>query len=135
MLHGGFGEVEHRMDIDHEGMLLFVIGNIFDGLEAGLVRGVVDQDIDAAQFFHTPIDDGAAMLGRADIACDQHRLASGVFDQAPRFLGVLLFLQIGDQHVRALACEGDRDRPSNAAIGAGDDGFQSLELRLFGALC
>ena len=109
-------------------MLPFVVGDVFDGLEAGLMRGVVDQDIDAAQFFHAPIDDGAAMLGRADIACDQYRLASGVFDQAPRFLGVLIFLQISNQHVRALAREGDGDRPSNAAIGAGDDGFQSLEL-------
>src|SRR5437879_3851426 len=49
---------------------------------------------------------------------------ASVFDQAPRFLGVLVFLQISNQHVRALAREGDGDRPSNAAIGAGDHGLQ-----------
>ena len=68
------------------------------------------------------------MLGRADVSCDQHRLASGLLNQALRFLRVLVFIQIGDQHVRTLAREGDGDRPADAAIAAGDDGFQSFEL-------
>ena len=73
------------MNIDLEGVLPFMVGDVRDGLEARLMRGVVDQDVDAAQFFDASVDDGTAMLGRADVACDQHRLASGLLNQPVRF--------------------------------------------------
>jgi len=49
-----------------------------------------------------------------DVAGDQYRPAPGLFDPASRLLRVLVLAEIGYQDVGALACEGDRDRPTDA---------------------
>jgi len=48
--HRRLGKVEHRVNIDLEGVLPFMVGDVRDGLEARLMCGVIDQDVDAAQF-------------------------------------------------------------------------------------
>ena len=74
------------MDVDPEGQLPFLIGNILDRLEARLVRGVVDEDIDAAEFFACGLNDLAAMRGGLDIAGEEYGLAPGFLDEALRIL-------------------------------------------------
>ena len=66
------------MDIDPECQLPFLVGNVLDGFEARLVRRVVDEDIDAAEFFAGGLDDLATMGGGLDIAGQKHSLAPGL---------------------------------------------------------
>jgi hypothetical protein len=55
-----------------------VIGicDIFDFLEAGLVRGVVDKDIDPAEFRDRLANDGPAVAGVLNIARKQNSSAA-----------------------------------------------------------
>ena len=92
----GLGEIEHRVNVDLEGVLPLLVGDVRDGLERRLVRRVVDENVDAAQFLHAALDNAAAMRRIADVARHKDRLASGLFDPALRLLGVLFLVQVGD---------------------------------------
>jgi hypothetical protein len=118
------------MDVGGEGHLPFLVADVFDRLEAGLVRGVVDQDVDAAEGLDRALDDGAAMRRIADVAGDQQRLAARLLDQ-PLGLGrVLILRQIGDHDISALAGKGNGDRAADAAVRAGDDCFLVGQLAM-----
>jgi hypothetical protein len=49
------------MHVDLEGMFPFLVGNVFNGLEYRLMRGIVDENVDDAKVVHAPLDQGAAM--------------------------------------------------------------------------
>lgn len=55
MRNGRLGKIEHRMDIDLERALPFVITDIRNILERGLVGRIVDEDIDPAQLIDGPL--------------------------------------------------------------------------------
>ncbi len=119
----GFGQVEHGVDIDLEREVPFLLADVLELLEAGLMRRVVDKNIDAAEFADRLVHDRPAMRGVLDVAREQDGFAAGVLDQALALLGVLMLAEIGDQHVGALARERDGHRAADAAIAAGDDRF------------
>ena len=62
----------------------------------------------------------AAVRGLGHVAGDQHRLAAGLLDELGGVLGVVVLVEVGDQHVGTLAGEGDRHRAADAAVAAGD---------------
>ena len=95
--------------------------DVLDLLEAGLMRGVVDENIDAAELADRLVHDRPAMRGVLDVAREQDGFAAGVLDQALGLLGVLMLAEIGDQHVGALARKRKRHRAADAAVAAGDD--------------
>jgi hypothetical protein len=84
------------VDVDPEASLPFLIGDIFDRRESRLMRRIVDQDVDAAEFPHCGIDDVAAVMRRADVAGGEHGLAAGFLDEPFRVLGIIVLVQIGD---------------------------------------
>jgi hypothetical protein len=102
------------VDIDPECQFPFLVGNILDGLEARLMRGVVDEDIDAAEFFAGGLDDLAAMGGGLDIAGQKHGLAP-VLDEALRLLGIVVLFEIADQDIGATRTAW-QSRPAPAAM-------------------
>ena len=51
-----------------------------------------------------------------------------MLDRAFGFLGILVFVEIGDRNVRALAGEQHRDRAADAGVGAGDERHHIEEL-------
>jgi hypothetical protein len=57
------------MNIDPEGQLPFIVADVLDLLEAGLVRGVVDQNVDGAELLYRLVDECTAMLGILDTRC------------------------------------------------------------------
>ena len=118
--HRRLGQVEHRRDVGGEGVLPLLVGNLLQRLAGHLVGGVVDQDVDLAERLERGGDDLAAVRGVRDIAVDQHGLAAGLLHQRGGVLGVVVLVEVGDQHVGALAGVGDRHRPSDAAVAAGD---------------
>jgi hypothetical protein len=92
------------------------------------VRGVVDENIDAAERLDGALDHGTAMRAIAQIARHEDGFSPFLLDQLLDLLRVVVFAEIGDQHVRPLARIGDRDGSPNAAVAAGDDRFQALEF-------
>jgi hypothetical protein len=112
---------EHRVHVHREGLFPFLVRNVLDCGKRLLVCGIVDQDVDAPERLDRGGDDHTRVRGVADVARYQDRLAAGIFDQPLGFGGVIVLAQIADQHVRALACEGERDRPADPAVAAGHD--------------
>ena len=51
------------------------------------------------------------MVRILDIASDEERLAAFLFDQLPHLLGILVFIQIGNENVRAFPRIERRDCP------------------------
>jgi hypothetical protein len=87
-----------------------------------LEGGVIHQHVDAAEFLHRALDDGAAVGRIGQVARHQDRLAAGFLDQALGFLRILVLVQVGDQDVRAFARERQGHGAADAAVGAGDQG-------------
>jgi hypothetical protein len=71
--------------------------------EGSLVSGVVDQDVDAAEFVDSAPDDGSAVIRVSQVAGNERGLASLLLDECLHFLGVLVLAEIRDQDVGALA--------------------------------
>ena len=69
------------MDIDPESQLPFLVADLLDLLERGLVRRIVDQDVDATELSHRIVHDLAAMRSLLDVARDQQAFAAGLLDQ------------------------------------------------------
>ncbi len=93
-----------------------------------LVGGVVDEDVDAAEFGHRRVDQSPAELLLPDVAGHPHRAASRLFDEFGGPLAVLVLLvEIGQDDVGTLPREGDRDRPSDTGVTTGDQGAAAFE--------
>jgi len=86
-----------------------------------LVRGIIHQDVQAAELAHGPVDQAPAILFVGKIAGQRKYAASGFLHQADCLLRILFFFgQVADREVRAFARVSDRHRFADAAVGAGD---------------
>jgi hypothetical protein len=56
------------MDVDLERQFPFLVADVFDGLEARLMRRVVDEDVDPAELRYRFGNDRAAMIGLLYVA-------------------------------------------------------------------
>jgi hypothetical protein len=83
-------------------------------------RGVVDQEVDAAERLHGALGHRQRRLGRADVDLDRERLGAGLADLLRDALAVVL-LDLGDHHARALRCESLRVGLADPAARAGHD--------------
>jgi hypothetical protein len=68
-----------------------------------------------------PTNGPPAVRGFGEVAGDQDRGSSGVFDPFPGVFGVFVLVEVGDDHVRAFTGEGDRHRLADAAVATGHD--------------
>jgi len=109
------------VDIDLERQVPFLLADVLELLEAGLMGRVVDKNIDAAELADRLVHDRPAMRGVLDVAREQDGFAAGVLDQALGLIGILMLAEIGDQHVGTLARKRQRHRAADAAVAAGDD--------------
>jgi hypothetical protein len=87
----GLRQIEHRMDVHFEGQFPFLVGNVADVLEGGLMGGVVHQDVDAAQLVDGFLYDGPAMLRVLKIAGDEDGFAPFLLDQTFHLGRVVVF--------------------------------------------
>jgi len=88
------------MDIDLEGQFRFVVADVIDRLEAGLVRRVIDEDIDPAVLRYGLGDDCAALARILDVAGQQDSRSAGFFHQTLGLPGVLVLVKMGYQDVQ-----------------------------------
>jgi hypothetical protein len=90
--------------------------------------GIVDEDVDAAELADAALDERAAVSFLRDVASHRDGAASRLAHPPRRLLGVLVLAEIGDQHVGALAREGDRHGASDPRIRPGDQRHPPFEL-------
>src|SRR5262245_1374072 len=83
--------------------------------------GVVNENVDPAQFGYGLFDDVPAMIRTLYVAGDEHSLPAGVFYESLSLLSILVLVEVGDEHVCTLARISDRNCPAYTAVCAGDD--------------
>jgi hypothetical protein len=66
------------------------------------------------------------MMWILQVASNQRRLLSGIFDPLLGFACVFILVEIGNEDIHSLAGAGDRNGPSNAAVAAGNDGLPAV---------
>jgi hypothetical protein len=132
MRHGGLRHVEVAVEVGLERAVELLLGQILEARDVKLEGGIVDQNVEAAQFLHCPLDGIEAEGALGDIACD-HQAASPVgLDGAARDLGVLGLVEMHDGDIGALAREQHRHGAADARVAAGDqrDLVEQLERTL-----
>jgi hypothetical protein len=76
--------------------------------------GVVDENVELAEFIHGLLDRVPAEFGIVHIYGKQNATTPFFFHGALRFLCVLMFVEIGRCHVRSFAREQDGDSTADA---------------------
>src|SRR3546814_8688165 len=98
-----------------------LVRDILKLLICHLVSGVVHENVNTPERFDRFVDDGAAMVGAADVAGNEHRLAPRLLDPARGLLCIVVFTEISDEHVCTFAGVSDRHCAADAAVAAGAD--------------
>src|SRR3546814_3772068 len=84
------------------------------------LAGIVDEDVDRAEFFDRLINDTMIVRGAADVAVDNVAAPTFSFDHLPRFMRVVAGESILDDDIRAFAREPDCNPAADAPATAGD---------------
>src|SRR5919107_2699977 len=117
------GEPEHRVEVgfqDAVELLGYDVG--YAARLHHLVGGVVDEDVYPPELFRGLLHDVLAVGLVPDVAWHPDRHPAGLLYHARRLPGVgLLFLEVGDQDVRALPGEGKGHGPPDTRVAAGYD--------------
>ena len=123
--------MEHRLDVHREGAAQALGIDLFQLLHRfSLIGGVVDEQINPAEFAGGSLDDAPAVRLLGKVAGNQHRTPPGGLDQLLGLARILVLVPVRDEDVGAFAREREGDRAADAAVGAGDDSrlvFQSAE--------
>ena len=85
-----------------------------------LERRVAHQHIDPAEFSSGTVDYRSAVSRLGQVATYQYTFAASVLNEPGHLGGVLVFVEIGDQHIGALAGIGDGHRTTDTAVASGD---------------
>ena len=93
----------------------------FDPVASHLVGGVVDDQVEPSEFRKRSLDDLLAVPLLSNVAGHGDARATALAHHARRFRGVVVLVQIRDQHVGTFARESQRHGATNAAVAAGDD--------------
>src|SRR5688572_17645002 len=88
-----------------------------------LLTGVIDQHIDFSKFFKSRVHHTLTKHGVAKVALDGYGAASLRFNNGNRFPGVICFLQVDNDNIRALASEQRGHRSTYAAVSASDNRY------------
>ena len=120
--------VEHREDVGPERALQLFRADVLQAILRVLLAGIVDQEVEPAERLDRSGHGFAAENLLTDIARDREAAPALLLDQRLGRLGVRVLVEIDDGDVRPLLGEPDRDRATDAAVTAGDQGGLTLEL-------
>jgi hypothetical protein len=82
------------------------------------MRGVVYQDVDAAQLGQRLLDDAAAMIRLLYVACNENGFSARLLHKSLGFFCVVVLAQIRDKHIGTLARIRERYRAADATVRA-----------------
>jgi hypothetical protein len=114
-------EPEHREDVRAEDPLDLLRRVLLDRVVGHLEGGVVDEHVEAAELVDGALDQLPAVRLVADVAAHDHGPPPGVLDEPARLLGVLVLGEVGDEHVGALAGEGEGHGAADPRIRPGHE--------------
>ena len=83
--------------------------------------GVIDEYVDRAQLGQGAFNNGAAVVRLLYVASDKHSFPAGVLYQFLSLFGIIVLIQIGNEHVGTLARIRNGDRAADSAVRACDD--------------
>ena len=104
-----------------------ILADLAEFLFRVLFGGVVDEDVELAEFADDPFDCARAELLRTDITCDGQAAAPLLLDEALRLSRIVSLVEVDDRNIRAFAREQDRDGAADAAVAAGDQRDLALQ--------
>jgi len=108
--NSGLAQAEHRVDVRREGIVPFVVGDLFQSLVGHLIGGVVHQHVEVAELVHGLLRHGPAVLRIGQVSGHQHGAATGILDVCGGVGRVLMFVEVGDQDVGTFSGERDGNR-------------------------
>src|SRR3954467_11021333 len=115
MIERGLRHVKVAVDVRLESPVPLLVGNVFERLLMLLESRVVDENVELPELTDRSLDRRAAEPRVSDIAGNQQRAPAFAFHGPPGLFRVLLlFRQIEDRDVRALARKEDRDAAPDA---------------------
>ncbi len=85
-----------------------------------LERRITHQHIDSAEFSSGAVDYRSAVRRLGQVAAYEYTFAASVLNEAGHFGGVLVLVEIGDQHVGSFAGIGDGHRTTDTAVASCD---------------
>src|SRR4029079_12907520 len=93
-----------------------------------LFRGVVDENIELAEFLHSHRDSVFAKARVTEIPRNGHATPAELFNCLFRRTRILVLIQINDRNVRALASEQYRRRPADTAVASRHQRHAALQF-------
>jgi hypothetical protein len=93
-------------------------GDVFDAFLGMLFGGVVDEDVEMAKFFNCLFYQILADAFIADVPGDRYTAPALLFDRLFGFFGIIIFVEIADDHVSAFLGKGDRHCTPDTAVSA-----------------
>jgi hypothetical protein len=115
-------------EIGAECAFQLLAGDVFKILLNVLFGRIVHQHVDAAEAIQGLADDLLGEGGITDIAGNAFTFAASGLYQFACGIGIVVFVQIGDQHICAFMGESDRYGPADTAVSASDDGDLVAQL-------
>ena len=110
----GLGHVKVAIDIGAKGVVKTLFAQGFQVFGVLLKGSVVHQHLQAAKGFHGLFYGAAAERCVFHVAGNEQAAATLALHMGAGFLGVLVFVQVHDGHVGALARKQHRHRPADA---------------------
>src|ERR1051325_43237 len=105
MIERGFCHEKIRVDICTECSYELLGGDLLEIRFWMLFTGVVDENVERAEFLHGAIDRLVAKSFVGNVARDREAAAILVLDQPAGLLGIVVLFQINNRDVRAFASE------------------------------
>ena len=103
-----------------------ILGDVDEGCRRLFDTGVVERDIEATELLDRLLDDGLDVAGGGHVAFHGEHPPTVLGDESSGLV-VAGGVDVGQDHVRAFGCEGDRRGAADAAAGTGHEGDLSGE--------
>ena len=120
------GEVEISLQVDIDHAVPLLLGH-FPAHAVPIHTGIVDQDVDTAEFFDGCFDHVSRIGKRSDIALDGDGLGPKRTDLTGQFLSCVSMLAIEQADIGALAAKGQRGGRADPLGSPADNGILVLQ--------
>ena len=128
MRQGGLGQVEHAENVGAEGAFELLGGDVGEVFLWVLLGGVVDEDVELAEFLHCLRHSVLTELGIADVSGHHQAPAALGQHHFQGVLRVLVLVEVQNRHVGPFTGKMHRHGASDAAVAAADEGHLALEF-------
>ena len=127
--HAMFGAEKNALHIDRENAVIHRLVDIQHRLARMGYAGIVDDNVERAEFFHGGFDEAREILALRHIGLHRYSRRAARAQSVARAVAMRL-VNIGDDNARAMIGEELRDAGAKARACAGDDGGLFLKVHV-----